>query len=287
MVRLLHVTDIHFGCENKAAVAAVGELARGGGFDAVIQSGDITMVGAEPEFRAAAAWLKSLPGPVVSTPGNHDTPELDVLTRLTRPWDLYERYIGPVRNDGLVAPGLNVQTMNTARGVQIRLNWSKGAVDHDDAHALCERLNRTPKGDLKVAVCHHPLMEVTGGPMTGRVRGGTEAARIIAEGGADLILTGHVHTPFAHALPFGDCRTYAVGAATLSMRERGAPAGYSCIEADDETIRITAMGWVGGKFEAQRSWGFTRRGVDPRPSEGEQQALAQEAGGGEAIAARV
>jgi predicted phosphodiesterase len=103
-------------------------------------------------------------------------------------------------------------------------------------------------------------MEVTGGPMTGRVRNGTEAARIIAEGGsADLILTGHVHTCFAHPLPFGDSRTYAVGAATLSLRERGQPAGYNCIEADDAEIRITAMGWTGTRFEAQRSWGFTRR----------------------------
>ena len=286
MVRLLHVTDIHFGCENKAAVAAVGELARSGGFDAVVQSGDITLAGAESEFRAAAAWLESLPGPVVSTPGNHDTPEMDVLTRLTRPWDLYERYIGPVRSDGLVVPGLNIQTMNTSRGVQIRLNWSKGAADHDDAHALCKRLNRTASSDLKVAVCHHPLMEVTGGPMTGRVRGGPEAARILAEGGADLILTGHVHTPFAHPLPFADGRTYTAGAATLSMRERGAPAGYSCIEADEETIRITAMGWIGTHFEAQRSWGFTRRGAEPRPSEASQPASPQEAGGAEPLAAR-
>lgn len=276
MIRLLHVTDIHFGCENKAAVGAVGELARGGGFDAVVQSGDITMMGAEPEFRAASAWLKTIQIPVVSTPGNHDTPEMDVLTRLTRPWGLYERYIGPVHNDGYVAPGLSIQTMNTARGVQIRLNWSKGAVDHDDAHALCQRLSRAGPGALKVAVCHHPLMEVTGGPMTARVRGGTEAGKIIAEGGADLILTGHIHTAFAHALPFGDCHTYAVGAATLSMRERGAPAGYNCIEADEAAIRITSMGWTGTHFEAQRSWGFTRRGVEAPKS-----GAAQEAGGAE------
>ena len=281
MVRLLHVTDIHFGCENKAAVGAVGELARGGGFDAVVQSGDITMIGAEPEFRAAAAWLKTLPVPIVSTPGNHDTPEMDVLTRLTRPWGLYERYIGPVRNDGYVAPGVSIQTMNTSRGVQIRLNWSKGAVDFDDARGLCQRLSRAGPDALKVAVCHHPLMEITGGPMTARVRRGTEAAKIIAEGGADLILTGHIHTPFAHPLPFGDCHTYAVGAATLSMRERGAPAGYNCIEADAEAIRITAMGWTGTHFEAQRSWGFTRRGAEaPRV------LAAQEAGGAEPAMAR-
>jgi 3',5'-cyclic AMP phosphodiesterase CpdA len=272
MVRLIHVTDIHFGCENKPAVDAVGELIREGGFDAVVQSGDITLAGTEPEFRAAADWLKSLPGPIISTPGNHDTPEYDVLTRMLKPWDLYERYIGPADHDGLEAPGLNIQTMNTARGIQLRLNWSKGAVSHDDPRDICRRLSRARPGALRIAVCHHPLMEITGGPMTGRVRGGTEAARVIAEGAsADLILTGHVHTPFAHPLPFGDGRTYAVGAATLSRRERGAPAGYGVIEADDREIRVTAMGWTGAKFETQRSWGFTRRGADPAPP--------QEAGG--------
>jgi 3',5'-cyclic AMP phosphodiesterase CpdA len=264
MVRLLHVTDIHFGCENKAAVAAVSDLARGGGFDAIIQSGDITMVGSEPEFRAAAEWLKSLPGPVISTPGNHDTPEFNVMARMIAPWRLYERHIGPVDDEGLAAPGVEIQTMNTSRGVQVRLNWSKGAVDLNDARTLCRRLSRAQPGALKVAVCHHPLMEVTGGPMTGRVRNGTEAARIIAEGAAaDLVLTGHVHTCFAHALPFGDGRTYAVGAATLSLRERGQPAGYNCIEADETELRITAMGWTGTRFEAQRSWGFTRRQATP------------------------
>ena len=282
MVRLLHVTDIHFGCENTAAVAAVGALARSGGFDALVQSGDITMVGSEPEFRSAAAWLKSLPGPIVSTPGNHDTPELDVPTRLFNPWGLYHRYIGPVDHEGFSAPRVEIQAMNTSRGVQFRLNWSKGAGDLDDARALCRRLSNAQAGALKVAVCHHPLMEVTGGPMTGRVRNGTEAARIIAEGAsADLILTGHVHTCFAHALPFGDQRTYAVGAATLSQRERGQPAGYNCIEADEAEIRITAMGWTGTRFEAQRSWGFTRRGADANDT-----GMAQEPGGMDHAAAR-
>ena len=79
------------------------------------------------------------------------------------------------------------------------------------------------------------------------------------EGGVDLILTGHVHAPFGHPLPFGDGRTYAVGASTLSLRERGVPAGFNVIEADEADIRVTALGWIKTHFEPQRSWGFDRR----------------------------
>jgi hypothetical protein len=75
----------------------------------------------------------------------------------------------------------------------------------------------------------------------------------------DLVLTGHVHMPFAHALPFGDGRTYNVGASTLSLRERGSPAGFNLIEADEDQIRVAALGWTGKGFEPQRNWGFERR----------------------------
>ena len=61
------------------------------------------------------------------------------------------------------------------------------------------------------------------------------------------------------ALPFGDGRTYNVGASTLSLRERGCPAGFTVIEADEASIQVTAQGWTGRGFEPQRSWGFDRR----------------------------
>ncbi len=96
--------------------------------------------------------------------------------------------------------------------------------------------------------------------MTGEVRRGEEAARRLAEAGVDLILTGHVHVPFVHALKEGDGRTYAVGAGTLSVRERGAPAGFNLIEWDEKEVRVTAQGWTGSKFEPQRTWAVPRRG---------------------------
>ena len=257
-LRLLHLSDIHFGCENKAAVAAALDHAVQGLFDVIVVTGDVTQFGAVSEFRSARSWLEALPSPRVCTPGNHDTPYLGLVDRVFWPFKRYAAYIGPAAPASHVAPGLHVASVNTARGVQRRMNWSKGQVSGHDVDAACRDLATTP-GSLKVAAFHHPLMEVTGGPMTGRVWGGRHASERLAQSGVDLILTGHVHMPFAHAIPFGDRMTYAVGAGTLSTRERGVPAGFNVIEAEDDSIAVTAMGWTGSHFDPQRSWGFDRR----------------------------
>jgi 3',5'-cyclic AMP phosphodiesterase CpdA len=140
---------------------------------------------------------------------------------------------------------------------------------------VTRQLARAAAGTLRVALCHHPLVEITGGPMTARVRGGSACASILAKGEVDLVLSGHIHTPFALALPCHDERTYAVGAATLSLRERGAPAGFNVIEADEETMTVTAQGWTGSHFEPYRTWSLPRRQAAPPSAVAEAEDLAR------------
>ena len=72
----------------------------------------------------------------------------------------------------------------------------------------------------------------------GRVWGGPAAARRFAEAGVDLVLTGHIHAPFAWPYPFGDARTYGVGAGTLSLRERGVPPGFNLNRLTGDVIAV-------------------------------------------------
>jgi 3',5'-cyclic AMP phosphodiesterase CpdA len=260
MLRIAHLSDIHFGMQNAAAVEAVaGWLARER-VDLTIVSGDLTSFGAPAEFAAAAAWIETLPGPRLVAPGNHDTPYVGLWTRFTAPFARYEAVFGPADDVGWDDPALSVAAVNTARGAQLRLNWSKGAIDASQSQAALARLSSRATGALAVVVCHHPLAEMVGGPMTARVRGGERAARRFCEAGVDLILTGHIHAPFAMALPHGDGRTYAVGAGTLSVRERSAPAGFNLIEADANDIRVTAIAWSGAALAVWREWVLPRRG---------------------------
>ena len=125
-VRIVHVSDIHFGCENKAALEAAHALLAADPPDLLAATGDITQSGEPLEFDAARAWLDSLPCPRISTPGNHDTPYWNVLGRAAWTFRAYGRHIGPEAFETVSLPGMKAVAFNTARGIQPRLNWSKG-----------------------------------------------------------------------------------------------------------------------------------------------------------------
>ena len=99
--------------------------------------------------------------------------------------------------------------------------------------------------------------------MTARVRGGAHAARRLVKAGADLIVTGHLHAPFVQALPFGDGLTYAVGAGTLSRRERGEPPSFNVITLDGDRLTVAVMAWDGHALGVGRAWEVALR---PRPT---------------------
>lgn len=268
-IRLAHLSDIHFGYENEPAVAAARDWLCDRRVDLTIVSGDLTRWGEASEFASAAAWLETLPGPKLLTPGNHDAPYLAFGQRLFAPFARFEQMIGPSRGQTFLSQGLAVRGVNTARGVQPRMNWSKGQISRRQVAETLAWLQGLAEGPLRIVVLHHPLVEMLGGPMTGKVWGGTAAAEAFAGAGADLVLSGHIHAPFALPYGYGDGRTYAVGAGTLSVRERGVAAGFNSIEVDEAEVRVTALAWTGSHFEPSRSWSLDRRArgaVAPAPA---------------------
>ena len=259
MPRLLHITDIHFGCEDVAAVEAATAYALADPPDLIVVTGDITLDGRPREFEAAARWLARLPGPRLVTPGNHDTPYLNIPLRALVPFQRYRRWIGPTDGCSQELPGVSVRALNTARGAQPRPDWSKGAVNLEAADRAAQALADGPPQALRVVACHHPLVDTVGAPVTGGVHRGHLAAERLAAQGVDLILSGHVHNPFADPMPFGDERTYAVGAGTLSRRLRGVPASFNTITVEPDCVHVVAMAWSGSHFEPYRTWQLPRR----------------------------
>ncbi|MBN9320313.1 MAG: metallophosphoesterase [Caulobacterales bacterium] len=240
-MRLAHVSDIHFGGEHVGAVAAAAERIAAEPLDLIVASGDLTQFGECAEFDAAKRWLESLPH-----------------ARVFTPWNRYRQAFGEPSAGRYTKQGLTVVSLNSARGAQPRLNWSKGQVSARQARDAAAAIRTAPQGDLKIVSCHHPLEEITGGPMTAKVWGGGAAARAFAEAGADLVLSGHIHVPFVHAFPYANGRTQSVGAGTLSVRERGCPPSFNLIEADEAEIRVIALQFTGSHFEPMRTWAVSR-----------------------------
>jgi 3',5'-cyclic AMP phosphodiesterase CpdA len=260
MIRLAHLSDIHFGGENVAATTAARDFVNRGGFDLAVISGDLTRYGEPGEFAAAADWLAGLECRRLVTPGNHDAPYFAVHERLLTPFRRFQAHVGPAREQSLMVPGLAVRGVNTARGVQPRMNWSKGQISPGQVERALAWLAAAPPDSARVVVCHHPLAEMIGGPMTARVWRGAAAAQALAEARVDLVLSGHIHAPFVWPYAHGDGHTYAVGAGTLSVRERGVPAGFNVLEIERAAMRVAALAWTGSHYEPYRTWSLDRRG---------------------------
>jgi 3',5'-cyclic AMP phosphodiesterase CpdA len=258
-IRLAHISDVHFGGENVQAVIAATEYVNDGSFDLVVVTGDLTRYAEKAEFKAAAAWLGQLTAPKLVTPGNHDAPYFAWAERVFAPFRRYERAIGPAKAQVHVGQGFAVRGLNTARGAQPRLNWSKGQISAGQVRAATTWFDERSEPGVRIICCHHPLTEMIGGPMTARVWGGEAAARVFAKAKIDLVLSGHIHAPFTWPYASGDGRTYAVGAGTLSLRERGTPPSFNVIDIDRAAIRIAALGWTGSHYEPLRTWSLDRR----------------------------
>ena len=256
-IRIAHLSDIHFGGEIPEAVEAAPELVADFRPTLTIVTGDLTLNGQPAEFRAAAAWLARLPAARIVTPGNHDTPYWNLILRALTPFDRYRRYIGVSEAMAFDAPGLAVRCLNSARGAQPRLDWSKGCI----SMRRLREIDWSAAGDaaLTVFACHHPLLELAGAPVTGDVSNRAPALAALVEARVDLVLTGHVHNPYALPLTGAEEGGWAIGAGTLSKRLRGTPASFTTIVAEDHAFEVTAQGWTGSGFEPCQTWSLPRR----------------------------
>jgi len=81
-LRLLHVSDLHFGRSSvKAQVEGVERIVAEERFDAVVISGDLTQRTRRWEFDRARKFVEDARrhAPVLVVPGNHDTDRTSVV----------------------------------------------------------------------------------------------------------------------------------------------------------------------------------------------------------------
>ncbi len=242
MTRLFHVSDIHFGAEDKAALAWFAALVNAEQPDAVIVTGDLTMQARSHEFAAATEWLVSLKRPLAISVGNHDLPYFNPVARFMRPYDRYralqERLTLP-----LELPGVAIVPLVTTARFQWRLNWSKGHVSARSLAATLAEVAAAPPGHLVIVAAHHPLVDAET-LSRGSTRGGAEALTALARAGVGAVLSGHVHDPFDLPRDIGGRKVRLIGAGTLSERIRATPPSFNELRVEDGKLEVAvrAMG---------------------------------------------
>lgn len=230
--RLFHISDVHFGVEDRAALAAVAEAVALEQPDAVVCTGDLTQRAKHSEYAAARDWFASLGVPVVLEPGNHDMPYYNPWERFTDPFRRYNALRAAVA-DGFESPDVVLVPLRTTVRAQTRFPWSDGVVKPAALRSALEAIRALKEaGDARtvIVIAHHPLLGDEGKGENPTI-GGDNAFAQLAAAGADAVISGHVHVPFDQHRETGGHAMRMIGTGTLSTRLRhGSPASWRVIE---------------------------------------------------------
>lgn len=236
MTRLFHISDIHFGLEDRRALDWVAQCIAREKPDAVAITGDLTMRARHREFAAACQWIRALDVPVTVEVGNHDLPYFNLVERFVDPYRRFRSIEALVERE-IDLPGVAIVPLKTTARAQWRLNWSKGVVGNAAlAHTLCA-IDALPEGTRAIVACHHPLVEA-GTRGKALTRGGSRALAELARRDVIAVISGHVHDAFdlIHPTPNGPVRM--IGAGTLSQRVRSTPPSFNELTLEDGRITV-------------------------------------------------
>lgn len=233
---LFHISDLHFGLEDRAALAwCRAEIARQQPA-AVAITGDLTMRARHREYEAANRWINSLDAPVTVEVGNHDLPYFNLIERFTDPYRRFAAIESKLERE-IDLPGLAIVPLKTVRRWQPRWPWSNGWITPPALAQTLAAIDAVPADRKVIVTCHHPLVEhdPSGKHLT---VGGTHALEQLAKRGVLAVLSGHVHDAFdlVHESAHGPVRM--IGAGTLSQRVRSTPPSFNELIWDGRALTV-------------------------------------------------
>ena len=259
MKRLLHISDLHFGRDRPELldplVAIINDLAP----DLVAISGDLTQRARAKQFMRAREMIDRIEAPVLTVPGNHDTPLDNLFERVFTPWRRYKKWIDTdlepqIRDEDWTIIGVN--SVNP-------LGWQRGWFDRADIKTVRTGFEGTAKDAFRIVVVHHPLEHLPG-ERKRLMRGAKEGIAALAELNTDIVLSGHLHSwradVFASALQKPSVLLVQAGTG-LSERVRGEDNDFNLLSFGDNQVLVErfASTETGTGFEKVRSAQFTRQ----------------------------
>ena len=241
MSLFFHISDLHFGRTDPAALAALKQAVASLAPEALIVTGDLTQSGRRNEFAAAANYLESLNTPAAVVPGNHDTPVYNLFDRFVRPWRRFEQRFGTTAPRAWDTAVVSIIGVNSARRAAPRLDWSTGKLRRSDIEQAAS-LARERHGHKTMVflATHHPFRLGPGKAGSEVVGGAPYALKSLADAGVSVILTGHVHDTSIAILPESEGKILSIssGSAT-STRQRTEAASFTAIELAENPAGVS------------------------------------------------
>jgi 3',5'-cyclic AMP phosphodiesterase CpdA len=259
---IVHLSDLHFGKVDERLLGPLRASIHALRPHLVVISGDLTQRAKTAQFRAARAFLDSLPGPQVVVPGNHDVPLYNVFQRFLAPLARFRRIVSDDLEPSHIDAEIAVVGVNTARS----LVFKGGRINEAQVESIRARLCHLDDAVVKIIVSHHPFDMPEHWDDQHQVVGRAGMAlQTLARCGADILLSGHMHRSHAgetaETMEAGGTSALLVAAGTAtSTRGRGEVNTFNALRVQPRHIDVDQHGWdeASGEFRVLSRQSFQR-----------------------------
>jgi 3',5'-cyclic AMP phosphodiesterase CpdA len=250
-VRILaHLSDLHFGRTDPGLLEPLRARLKALRLHLLVISGDLTQRARAVQFRAARAYLDTLPTPQLVVPGNHDIPLYNVFRRFLSPLGAYKRIVNDDVEPAFVDDEIAVIGVNTARS----LVFKGGRINESQVARIRKSICDLDESVTKIVVSHHPFDVPRDSDEEHQIVGRARMALgQLAGCGADVLLAGHLHaTHIGHTADryrIAGVSALVVQAGTaLSTRGRGEANSFNVLRVSSRHIEVDQYAWNGSDF---------------------------------------
>lgn len=245
MVRIAHLSDLHFGEKTEALAESLGADIRAAAPDAIAVSGDLTRRASRGEFAAALRFLGRLGAPLMAVPGNHDIPGQDLWARLYDPLGRWRMVSAAFPLTVLDVAGLRLVGLDTVTRAQWHLDWSAGAISDGRRGQLARVL-----GEGAVLVCHHPLRHAAWASGRRTPRHAERTIALLARHRVRAVLCGHLHRAEVTALGAGG-PAQIIAPSAFSARGPGGANGWNLVTVGQGPPQVETRECFGGIWQGR------------------------------------
>ena len=274
MRTLVHLSDLHFGRVDEAVLGPLRDTIEALAPDLLVVSGDLTQRARASQFRAARAYLDTLPKPQLIVPGNHDVPLFNLFARFFTPLRSYRRIMTADLEPTFIDDVIAVVGVNTARSA----TWKGGRINEEQVARVRQKICHLPDEIVKIVVTHHPFdVPKDSGEADQIVGRARMAMEHLAECGADVLISGHLHethvghTADRYKIAGHSALVVQAGTAT-SSRTRESPNSFNVLRLQGRHIEIVPYTMTGKTFQPgdvlafdhdEHGWHDSERRLEP------------------------
>lgn len=263
MVRIAHISDLHFGAADEQALQSLQEALAELSPTATVLTGDVTQAGRRREFISAADYLAGIDTPLMVLPGNHDVPVYSLHMRFAAPWRRFRQILNADTDSVMNLPDALIIGLNSARRAGVSRDWSLGRLSVSQIASAEARLREATDGTLRIVALHHPIEAGEGRAGRAVVARSETALRTFLHAGADVILTGHAHISNASIRKNNHDSMVIIAAGTASStRQRGEAPSFNMLTGNRKRLLVEIYEYGNGRYERARRRAFEKSGKE-------------------------